>query len=105
MLTEGQQPWPQHDSPALQYVLAQQLELDEMQKGATEGSGGIQQVSGTCRYFSKVCSAVGGQSQENILTIWIEALAAHRSTTNIKVTARYDPDASGGDVSKVRRLS
>ena len=44
-LTDGQQPVPQHVSPELQYVFAQQVELEEIQNGAMDRSGGIQQIS------------------------------------------------------------
>lgn len=90
-LTDGQQPAPQHDSPALQNVFAQQLEFEEMQKGAIDRSGGIQQVSGSHRLSIALCSCARMERavrEKGKLTVRIETLAAHASTTDIEAPTR-----------------
>lgn len=90
-LTDGQQPAPQHDSPALQNVFAQQLELEEMQKGAIDRSGGMQQVSVLHGLSINLCSCArmeDAMREKGKLTVRIETLAAHASATDIEAPTR-----------------
>ena len=99
--TAGQQKPPQQDSPATQNVSPQQVDPMGMQKGARSEEAGMQHWT----FFFFIVSEFTLRHihtvhilRMEILTVRIEALAAHVPRAKIIRTAGKDPCFADGDV-------
>ena len=73
----------------------QQLELEEMQNGAMDRSGGIQQVSSPQVSLTSCARDESAVREKGSVTIRTETLAAHASASDIEPLTRDHPDWSG----------